>query len=169
MDGTLRRGENGVVAANYANDANGAQNKSLMRPIRAIGVIRGYAPILLKVSCSCFPERGRDRAGHRPSSASASFSGLPAGSVWEARFVLFSRNPQLGVRRIGRFLDTLSTTNWKYYCTRGLDIDVDIFFRLNAPAEHHIETEHRQQDNDDNGYGSHTTTRVISHGNLLLH
>jgi len=65
-----------------------------MRPIRAI---RGYAPIFLKVSCSCFPERGRDRAGHRPSSASASFSGLPVDSVWEARFVLFSRNPQLAV------------------------------------------------------------------------
>jgi len=37
---------NGVVAANFANDANGAQNQSsLMRPIRVIGEIRGYDPV----------------------------------------------------------------------------------------------------------------------------
>src|SRR6266478_3888691 len=31
----------GRSAANYANDANGAQKEPLMRPIRVIGVIRG--------------------------------------------------------------------------------------------------------------------------------
>src|SRR6266850_703368 len=57
----------------------------------------------------------------------------------------------------------LPLSHWKYYCTRGFDIDVDIFFRLNASAENHVEAEYRQQDNDHNGYGSHTTTRVVSH------
>ena len=48
------------------------------------------------------------------------------------------------------------------------DIDIDVSFCVDAPAEKEVESKDCQQDNNDNGYGRHTATGVFRHIPPLL-
>jgi len=43
------------------------------------------------------------------------------------------------------------------------DIDVDVSFCVDGPAEKEVESKDCQQDNNDNGHGRHTATGIVSH------
>jgi hypothetical protein len=57
----------------------------------------------------------------------------------------------------------------RYFVRRALDIDVDVFLGMDASSEKEVESEDCQQDNDNDGYRSHTTgTIIFSHISSLL-
>src|SRR6058998_3551364 len=50
-----------------------------------------------------------------------------------------------------------------------MDVDINASFSVDSSAKKQVERKDCQQDNDHNGYGSHTTARVFSHfWDLLL-
>src|SRR5262249_4548388 len=51
----------------------------------------------------------------------------------------------------------------RHVVARAFNIDINVSFCMYAATEKEVESEDCQQDNDDNGYRSHTTTRIFSH------